>query len=195
MEKCVIVVAGGKGLRMGGDIPKQFRLIGGRPVLMHTLEAFCRYDESIGLVVVLPEAHFSYWRELCRQYAFSLPHTVVAGGVTRFHSVLTACKPFPTRCVLLPCMMVYDLLFLAALSPTHLRRPDVSARQFPLHRLSIRCGILRTMALMRPCPVPSIVVCRHRRFSTPSFSEMPTGSLTVMILPMMLPLSKRPDTE
>ena len=57
MEKCVIVVAGGKGLRMGGDIPKQFRLIGGRPVLMHTLEAFCRYDESIGLVVVLPIFH------------------------------------------------------------------------------------------------------------------------------------------
>ena len=156
MEKCVIVVAGGKGMRMGGDIPKQFRLIGGRPVLMHTLEAFCRYDESIGLVVVLPEAHFSYWRELCRQYAFSLPHTVVAGGATRFHSVFNG---------------------------------------FPLHRLSSRCGILRTMALMRPCPVPSIVVCRHRRFSTPSFSEMPTGSLTVMILPMMLPLSKRPDTE
>ncbi|MEI3510915.1 MAG: 2-C-methyl-D-erythritol 4-phosphate cytidylyltransferase [Bacteroidales bacterium] len=95
MEKCVIVVAGGKGLRMGGDIPKQFRFIGGRPVLMHTLEAFCRYDESIGLVVVLPEAHFSYWRELCRQYAFSLPHTVVAGGATRFHSVFNGLQAVP----------------------------------------------------------------------------------------------------
>lgn len=95
MEKCVIVVAGGKGLRMGGDIPKQFRLIGGRPVLMHTLEAFRRYDENIGLVLVLPEAHFTYWRELCRQYAFSLPHTVVAGGATRFHSVFNGLQAVP----------------------------------------------------------------------------------------------------
>ena len=194
MEKCVIVVAGGKGLRMGGDIPKQFRLIGGRPVLMHTLEAFCRYDESIGLVVVLPEAHFSYWRELCRQYAFSLPHTVVAGGVTRFHSVFNGLQAVPDEVRLIA---VHDGVrpFVSCRLVADAFAADVSARQFPLHRLSIRCGILRTMALMRPCPVPSIVVCRHRRFSTPSFSEMPTGSLTVMILPMMLPLSKRPDTE
>ena len=194
MEKCVIVVAGGKGLRMGGDIPKQFRLIGGRPVLMHTLEAFCRYDESIGLVVVLPEAHFSYWRELCRQYAFSLPHTVVAGGATRFHSVFNGLQAVPDEVRLIA---VHDGVrpFVSCRLVADAFAPDVSARQFPLHRLSSRCGILRTMALMRPCPVPSIVECRHRRFSTPSFSEMPTGSLTVMILPMMLPLSKRPDTE
>ena len=179
MEKCVIVVAGGKGLRMGGDIPKQFRLIGGRPVLMHTLEAFCRYDESIGLVVVLPEAHFSYWRELCRQYAFSLPHTVVAGGATRFHSVFNGLQAVPDEVRLIA---VHDGV-----------RPFVSCRL--VADAFAAAGILRTMALMRPCPVPSIVECRHRRFSTPSFSEMPTGSLTVMILPMMLPLSKRPDTE
>ena len=90
MEKCVIVVAGGKGLRRGGDIPKQFRLIGGRPVLMHTLEAFCRYDESIGLVVVLPEAHFSNWRELRSQLAYCLPNTDVAAAATRFHSHFNA---------------------------------------------------------------------------------------------------------
>ena len=44
LPKYAIIVAGGKGLRMGGEIPKQFRPISGHPVLMHTLEAFYRYD-------------------------------------------------------------------------------------------------------------------------------------------------------
>lgn len=87
MKKHIIVVAGGKGLRMGGEIPKQFLPVGGRPVLMRTLEAFYAYDPSMHIILVLPESQQEYWRNLCREYNFTLPHEVADGGETRFHSV------------------------------------------------------------------------------------------------------------
>ena len=86
-KKHVIVVAGGKGLRMGGEIPKQFLPIGGKPVLMRTIEAFYTYDASIHVILVLPVSQQSYWKELCSVYAFDLPHDIANGGETRFHSV------------------------------------------------------------------------------------------------------------
>ena len=67
-KKHVIVVAGGKGLRMGGEIPKQFLPIGGKPVLMRTIEAFYTYDSSIHVILVLPVSQQSYWKELCSLY-------------------------------------------------------------------------------------------------------------------------------
>lgn len=87
MKRHVIIVAGGKGLRMGGDIPKQFLPVGGKPVLMRTLEAFHSFDAEMHLVLVLPVAQQAYWKELCVQYDFHLPHEVADGGETRFHSV------------------------------------------------------------------------------------------------------------
>lgn len=83
----VIVVAGGKGLRMGSELPKQFIPIGDKPVLMHTIEAFSNYDRDINIVLVLPVSHQVYWKELCKEYQFAIPHTVATGGETRFHSV------------------------------------------------------------------------------------------------------------
>lgn len=87
MKKYVIIVAGGKGLRMGGEIPKQFIPVKGKPVLMRTLEAFYAYDNQIELIVVLPVAQQDYWKQLCMQYGFTLPHRIADGGETRFHSV------------------------------------------------------------------------------------------------------------
>lgn len=87
MKKHIIIVAGGKGLRMGGDIPKQFVPIGGKPVLMRTLEAFYTYDPAMQLILVLPVSQQAYWMELCNTYGFTLPHVVANGGETRFHSV------------------------------------------------------------------------------------------------------------
>lgn len=86
-KKHVIIVAGGKGLRMGGEIPKQFLPIGGKPVLMRTIEAFYTYDASIHVILVLPVSQQSYWKELCSSYEFDLPHDIANGGETRFHSV------------------------------------------------------------------------------------------------------------
>lgn len=86
-EDYIIIVAGGKGLRMGGDVPKQFLPIGGRPVLMHTLQRFRDYSEELQIILVLPREQQEYWKELCREYGFTVEHRVADGGATRFHSV------------------------------------------------------------------------------------------------------------
>ena len=83
----VIIVAGGKGLRMGSDIPKQFLPIGGKPVLMRTIERFREYAEDLQIILVLPEAQQDYWRQLCEQYHFEVDYLLANGGETRFHSV------------------------------------------------------------------------------------------------------------
>ena len=87
MSEYVIIVAGGKGLRMGADIPKQFLPIGGRPVLMRTIERFRAYSSSLRIILVLPQAQQGYWHQLCRQYEFDVDYQLTNGGETRFHSV------------------------------------------------------------------------------------------------------------
>ena len=86
-EVYVVIVAGGKGLRMGGEKPKQFQDLKGRPVLMHTLERVREALPEGKLILVLPESWMTMWRDLCRQHAFSVDHELVKGGDTRFHSV------------------------------------------------------------------------------------------------------------
>ena len=87
MNSFVIIVAGGKGLRMGGEVPKQFLPIGGKPILMHTIEAFRKALEGINIVLVLPVEQQGYWRKLCEEYGFHSPELIANGGETRFHSV------------------------------------------------------------------------------------------------------------
>ena len=82
----VIIVAGGKGLRMGGDLPKQFMPLGDKPVLMHTIERFHACDPSMSIILVLPRDQQDFWRELCRKHHFAITHTIADGGATRFHS-------------------------------------------------------------------------------------------------------------
>ena len=84
MQIVALLVAGGKGERMNADIPKQFLLLNGTPILMHTLKQFSHFKE---IVLVLPSSQFKYWQELCNTYNFRQKHTLVAGGITRFHSV------------------------------------------------------------------------------------------------------------
>lgn len=81
-----IIVAGGKGLRMGGDIPKQFIPVNGMPVLMHTIRRFREFDPQMHIVLVLPKDHQDYWRQLCNEYRFTDRHDITDGGSTRFHS-------------------------------------------------------------------------------------------------------------
>ena len=83
----VIIVAGGKGLRMGSDIPKQFLPIGGKPVLMRTLERFREYSADLQIILVLPEDQQDYWQGLCKEYDFKVEYLLANGGQTRFHSV------------------------------------------------------------------------------------------------------------
>ena len=83
----IIIVAGGKGLRMGSGIPKQFLPIGRKPVLMRTIERFREYSEELQIILVLPEAQQDYWRQLCEDYHFDVTYQLANGGQTRFHSV------------------------------------------------------------------------------------------------------------
>ena len=87
MNSFLIIVAGGKGLRMGGDVPKQFLPIDGKPILMHTIEAFRRAIEGIKIVLVLPAEQQDYWRKLCEEHNFHSPEMIANGGETRFQSV------------------------------------------------------------------------------------------------------------
>lgn len=86
MERYAILVAGGQGLRMGGDVPKQFMLLEGRPVLMRTIDCFRATFPDIHIVVVLPQGQHDHWQDLCREHGLEDVLTT-AGGETRFHSV------------------------------------------------------------------------------------------------------------
>jgi 2-C-methyl-D-erythritol 4-phosphate cytidylyltransferase len=85
MQTIALIVAGGTGSRMGANMPKQFLLLKNRPVLMHTLSKF--FEFGCELVLILPEDQFEFWKKLCAEHRFELPHTLVAGGQTRFQSV------------------------------------------------------------------------------------------------------------
>lgn len=83
----VIIVAGGKGLRMGGSVPKQFQLLADRPIIMHTIEKFVEALPQIKVVLVLNAEYKALWFELCKKYGFHRQCTIVAGGQERFYSV------------------------------------------------------------------------------------------------------------
>ena len=95
MDNYLILVAGGKGLRMGGDVPKQFLPIDGKPILMHTIEAFRKALPDVQIVLVLPAAQQDYWQGLCREHGFHSPTLIADGGETRFHSVRNGLSLLP----------------------------------------------------------------------------------------------------
>ena len=87
MNRCALIVAGGKGARMQSELPKQFMLLLDVPVLMHTMERFALADESLQIILVLPKDQIQFWKGLCRQMDFDIEHTIVVGGITRYQSV------------------------------------------------------------------------------------------------------------
>jgi len=90
-----IIVAGGSGTRIQSAIPKQFLLLNGLPVLMHTMMAFAQTSVNPDIILVLPAGYHDYWRELCHTHEFIIPHLLVAGGQTRFHSVKNGLNQIP----------------------------------------------------------------------------------------------------
>jgi 2-C-methyl-D-erythritol 4-phosphate cytidylyltransferase len=85
-----VIVAGGTGSRMQSALPKQFLELLGKPVLMHTLEAFRSSSSNPELILVLHAGYHGLWKELCVVHNFAIKHTLIAGGETRFHSVKNA---------------------------------------------------------------------------------------------------------
>ncbi len=86
-QNYVIIVAGGSGTRMQSAVPKQFLLLNGKPVLMHTIEAFHHSASNPQIIIVLHPDYHSYWEQLCKEHQFNIPYQLVKGGETRFHSV------------------------------------------------------------------------------------------------------------
>ena len=90
MRRSIIITAGGLGKRMQTDIPKQFLLLGNKPVLIHTLERFHAFDPDAQILITLPSDWFSYWENLLADYQIQIPHQLVDGGQERFHSIQNA---------------------------------------------------------------------------------------------------------
>ena len=90
-----IIVAGGKGTRMGASIPKQFLPVNGLPVLMQTIKRFKECGDGLEIIIVLPKEQHEYWYELCKKHRFTSTYTVAEGGETRFHSVKNGLAMIP----------------------------------------------------------------------------------------------------
>ena len=90
MEKTIIIVAGGQGMRFNAVKPKQFLYIRDRPITMHTIDLFHYYDRNIQIILGLAENYFSYWESICQQFHFDVPVTLSPGGETRYHTVKNA---------------------------------------------------------------------------------------------------------
>lgn len=96
-----IIMAGGRGLRMGAGMPKQFLMLGNRPILQYTIEKFAHALPEAKILTVLPRDCFQEWKTLCATHSLDIPQTIVAGGITRFHSVLNALKKVPDGAIVL----------------------------------------------------------------------------------------------
>lgn len=94
-KKYLVVVAGGRGLRMGEELPKQFLMMGGRNVLHHTIDRFVTACPDIRVVTVMNPDYVEYWKGYCLDSGMIVPQTIVRGGMTRFHSVKNALAKIP----------------------------------------------------------------------------------------------------
>jgi 2-C-methyl-D-erythritol 4-phosphate cytidylyltransferase len=92
MKHAVIISAGGKGKRMQSDLPKQFMVVNGKPIILHTIQKFISFDPHIEIVIVLPEDFVPLWEEICEKYFFTAAHKVAIGGTERFHSIQNGLK-------------------------------------------------------------------------------------------------------
>lgn len=95
--KYIIIVAGGKGMRFGADLPKQFILLKGVPILMRTIRRFHNAEPEAKIILVLPDSQISYWNELCEKFKFEINVTVARGGDTRFQSVKNGLSEIPEK--------------------------------------------------------------------------------------------------
>lgn len=99
MKKYVIIVAGGKGKRMHTETPKQFLQVAGKPVLMHTIEKFTDFADNIIIHLVLPSPYIDFWKSLCHRFDFTVSHTLIEGGDSRFFSVKNGLQDIDPGCL------------------------------------------------------------------------------------------------
>ncbi|QPH39725.1 2-C-methyl-D-erythritol 4-phosphate cytidylyltransferase [Pedobacter endophyticus] len=99
MKNYAIIVAGGSGNRMQTETPKQFLLLKDLPVLMHTLRAFAQSNAQPRILLVINKDQQQYWRRLCEEFNFRIPHEIIDGGSTRFYSVKNALETIGDECL------------------------------------------------------------------------------------------------
>jgi 2-C-methyl-D-erythritol 4-phosphate cytidylyltransferase len=155
MELYAIIVAGGSGKRMGAEIPKQFLELAGRPVLMHTLERFKLFNNTIEIITVLPENQLRFWIDLQKKHSFTVPHTLVKGGSNRFFSVRNGLKfvnipsmvaihdgvrPFVSIDTIKRCFDTAEKLgnAIPTISPTESLRIMTEQGSLPVNRLNVK---------------------------------------------------------
>ncbi|WP_432714863.1 2-C-methyl-D-erythritol 4-phosphate cytidylyltransferase [Pedobacter sp.] len=143
MKYYAIIVAGGTGSRMQTKEAKQFLLLDGLPILMHTLKAFNDCKLKPQLLLVLNIHQHQYWEELCTKYNFTVAHEVVKGGQERFHSVSNALKMIKGNAV----VAVHDAV-----------RPLVSAA---LIEQSFNVALIRGNAVAAIHPTDSIRIAEN----------------------------------
>ena len=90
MKDCIIITAGGTGTRFRSDLPKQFVLLKGKPILMNTVQRFYDVNNEFKFILTLPSEHTELWKQKCDEFNFDIAHQIVKGGSTRFHSVKNA---------------------------------------------------------------------------------------------------------
>lgn len=86
-QNFVIIVAAGTGSRIGGNLPKQFLNLHDKPILMHTIEKFEISTSKPEIILVLSNVMQDFWVSQCKEYNFTVPHSITIGGLTRFQSV------------------------------------------------------------------------------------------------------------
>lgn len=87
MKRSTLIVAGGSGSRMGGELPKQYLDLEGKPLIVHTLERFRRFDPQMQIVVVMAPLHRPLWQELVRHHEAATDVLLADGGPMRYSSV------------------------------------------------------------------------------------------------------------
>ena len=95
MKKYIVITAAGKGTRFNAEAPKQFMLVNGKPILLHTFDAFLKASKDYHYVLVLSELMMPFWKDICHQYKFTVNHQIVAGGQSRFQSVKNGLQQIP----------------------------------------------------------------------------------------------------
>ena len=98
-KKALLITAGGKGIRMQSELPKQFMIINRKPILIHVITPFLQYAPDIEIVLVLPGNQIDLWKSLCKKHNFFHNHRLVSGGPTRFHSVKNGLKHISDNCI------------------------------------------------------------------------------------------------
>ncbi len=97
-KTAAVVLAAGKGTRMQSDVPKQYLLLGGRPVIYYALKAFQDSFVDELILVVEPGEEDKCRRQIVERYGFTKVKAVTAGGTERYDSVMNGLKQVSEGC-------------------------------------------------------------------------------------------------